>query len=149
MRCGWLRSHSYIPVLVWTYTHAVNSEMQSVYPLILQKRFLYAPFNTLYQSQSNQLTKPQTEENQSELRTYDDKVYRASVQMADAMTLELRGLGIPFFALRRGVVRDGSENGDGDKVGVGVGVGKQILNKDDLRILQRRVLELLQDLCRE
>lgn len=72
--------------------------------------------------------------------------------MAQALTLELRGLGIPFFSLRRDLVLDHSfdskdisqahENGKGDG-------GEKMLTREELAVLQRRMLELLVDLCKE
>ncbi|RAH68997.1 uncharacterized protein BO66DRAFT_376650 [Aspergillus aculeatinus CBS 121060] len=68
------------------------------------------------------------EEDQAELTNYDAKVYRASRQMADAMIAELRGLGIPFFNIRKDLT---------------------LISRQDLLQLQRRILELLLDLCGE
>ncbi|RAK76026.1 uncharacterized protein BO72DRAFT_381092 [Aspergillus fijiensis CBS 313.89] len=68
------------------------------------------------------------EEDQAELTNYDAKVYRASRQMADAMIAELRGLGIPFFNIRKDLT---------------------LITRQDLLQLQRRILELLLDLCGE
>lgn len=85
------------------------------------------------------------EEDQTELRTYDAKIYAASKQMAQALTLELRGLGIPFFSIRRDLVsghENKSNNADDKKQ-------NDKLPRDELSALQRKMLELLQDLCRE
>lgn len=76
------------------------------------------------------------EENAAELKNYDDKVYRASVDMADALVLELRGLGIPFFAIKRDLI-------DSSKAAT------PTIPRRDLETFQRRMLELLQDLCKE
>lgn len=86
--------------------------------------------------------KTQTEQNITELKTYDRKIHAASTQMADALALELRGLGIPFFSLRRDLVYS-----QGQGQGQGQGNGK--ISGDELAILQRKMLELLQDLCKE
>ena len=73
------------------------------------------------------------EELQAERKVYDEKVYMASVQMAEAMDRELRALGIPFFAIRPNLVQyDDNE-----------------LTREALAALQRRMLDLLQDLCCE
>ncbi|KAL4893383.1 hypothetical protein BDV59DRAFT_178124 [Aspergillus ambiguus] len=69
------------------------------------------------------------EDDQAELQHYDAKVYRASRHMADAMTAELRALQIPFFALRPD------------------SAARAALSPEELAALQRRMLELLQDLC--
>ncbi|GES63034.1 hypothetical protein ATEIFO6365_0002072400 [Aspergillus terreus] len=68
------------------------------------------------------------EEDKAELQNYDAKVYRASRQMADAMAAELRALRIPFFTVKPGAGG---------------------LTAEALATLQRRMLELLQDLCGE
>ncbi|OJJ81141.1 uncharacterized protein ASPGLDRAFT_133324 [Aspergillus glaucus CBS 516.65] len=84
------------------------------------------------------------EEDQTELNTYDAKIYAASNQMAQALTLELRGLGIPFFSIKRDLVTDDHKNNDDhDKQ------HKDKLPRDELSALQLRMLELLQDLCKE
>ncbi|CAL5868512.1 uncharacterized protein PFLUO_LOCUS2738 [Penicillium psychrofluorescens] len=73
-------------------------------------------------------------EDRAELTNYDEKVYKASAQMAEAMAAELRGMGIPFF----GTVRNEAVNDDEAK-----------LTASELHHLQSRMLELLQDLCKE
>ncbi|KAF3928673.1 hypothetical protein ABW21_db0201371 [Orbilia brochopaga] len=60
-----------------------------------------------------------------ELATYDEKVYRASQQMYDAMAADLKKLEIPFF-----ILPDAEFPGD----------------KDELPNLRKRVIELLDDL---
>jgi hypothetical protein len=78
-------------------------------------------------------------EDRAELTNYDEKVYNASAQMAEAMAAELRGMGIPFFGtMRKGLVRNEAVNDDEAK-----------LTASELQDLQRRMLELLQDLCKE
>ncbi|RMJ23005.1 hypothetical protein PHISP_06119 [Aspergillus sp. HF37] len=75
----------------------------------------------------------------AELASYDAKVYNASTQMADALVAELKALGVPFFSISPSIVRDG-QNGP---------PAEATLASAELRTLQRRMLELLQDLCRE
>lgn len=76
------------------------------------------------------------------MQRYDAKVYRASKQMAEAMTAELRGLQIPFFSIKSGLVDSSSQNEPSAATG-------EILTKGELSALQLRMLELLQDLCKE
>lgn len=89
-------------------------------------------------------------EDKEELANYDAKVYRASAQMADAMTAELRGLKIPFFVIQKSLIQEPSELGS-----IGVpsqdkgSEGSAKVAKDELASFQRRMLELLQDLCKE
>ncbi|PLB54269.1 hypothetical protein P170DRAFT_442390 [Aspergillus steynii IBT 23096] len=82
------------------------------------------------------------EEDEAELKRYDSKVYRASRQMAEAMAAELRGLQIPFFSIKPGLVDSSSETNSHPLSG-------EILTREELSGLQRRILELLQDLCKE
>ncbi|KAA8642137.1 hypothetical protein EYZ11_008970 [Aspergillus tanneri] len=82
------------------------------------------------------------EEDEAELKRYDAKVYTASKQMAEAMAAELRGLQIPFFSIKPALVTD-SSNSDPSPP------SSETLSPDELSALQRRMLELLQDLCKE
>lgn len=117
--------------------------------LILQKKYLYVGSNIL--SLGSLVDIPcllllQTaEENQAELKNYDSKVYKASRQMAEALTLELRALRIPFFSIKQSSISDGSAK-DGQ---LGQSGNQTTLSKSDLSAFQRRMLELLQDLCKE
>ncbi|KAH0548262.1 hypothetical protein GP486_008032 [Trichoglossum hirsutum] len=91
------------------------------------------------------------EQDAQELRTYETKVYKASVEMAKAMSSELKSLGVPFFGTRSTLVR-GKYSGStaGDPVG-GKGAAEGIdgkVSEQELIILQKRMLELLEDLCR-
>ncbi|KAE8389694.1 hypothetical protein BDV23DRAFT_156710 [Aspergillus alliaceus] len=81
------------------------------------------------------------EEDRAELTNYDMKVYKASKQMADAMMSELRALQIPFFSIKQSLVVD-SAGKAAESLNPGIG-------RDDLAVLRRRMLELLQDLCKE
>ncbi|KAI2732270.1 hypothetical protein CBS147332_1409 [Penicillium roqueforti] len=87
----------------------------------------------------------------AEIATYDAKVHRAAVQMADAIMAELRGLGIPFFTLRKELVQDGPTNTEGSHPGSqtgSTGTSSSPISKSELVKLQQRMLELLEDLCR-
>ncbi|KAL4933632.1 uncharacterized protein BDV17DRAFT_286457 [Aspergillus undulatus] len=98
-------------------------------------------------------------EDATELSSYDTKVHRASRQMADAMLVELKALDVPFFCLSKSLVISGeapagkkmpSEASGDDHAGTPTTADKQgKLSMDELLALQRRMLELLQDLCRE
>ncbi|KAF7589870.1 hypothetical protein BBP40_003582 [Aspergillus hancockii] len=94
------------------------------------------------------------EEDRAELENYDMKVYKASRQMADGMMGELRALQIPFFNIKQSLVLDSAGT---DETGLNAGSlkitgdsgGQHALGRDELAVLRRRTLELLQDLCRE
>lgn len=59
--------------------------------------------------------------------------------MAKAMDGELRGLGIPFFAIKHELVLASPDQKE----------GSWVLERDELVKQQRRILELLEDLCNE
>ncbi|KAJ5577877.1 uncharacterized protein N7459_006841 [Penicillium hispanicum] len=92
-------------------------------------------------------------EDRAELANYDAKVYKASVQMADALIAELRGLKIPFFVLNQRLIQDASTSPPGTTVPSQdqsiIGATSSKLTKHEVAGLQRRMLELLQDLCKE
>lgn len=75
----------------------------------------------------------------NELETFDRKVYKSMVQMAADFDAQLRKLGVPFFAIKHDlVITDGAkEQGQSAK-------GK--LDKGELRELQKRMLQHLEDL---
>lgn len=71
--------------------------------------------------------------------------------MAEALTAELRGLKIPFFVLQRSMILEPSADAENissktDEDGLHT---SPKLTKPELFDLQRRMLELLQDLCKE
>ena len=75
----------------------------------------------------------------SELETYDKKVYKSLNQMAVDFDGQLRKLGVPFFAIKHDLVMTEKTNvrngGEGVK-----------LDKGELRELQKRMLQILEDL---
>ncbi|KAL3463794.1 hypothetical protein BJX64DRAFT_111328 [Aspergillus heterothallicus] len=92
------------------------------------------------------------EEDAAEVQNYDGKVYKASKQMADAMTAELKALQIPFFCLKQGLIINEAADQKGGQGQGPAGVTESTqgrISVDELSALQRRMLELLQDLCRE
>jgi len=92
-----------------------------------------------------------TVQDKEELANYEAKVYKASAQMADAMTAELRGLKIPFFVIQKSLIQESSELDSSEEPSAqGNGCeGSSQVTKAELASLQRRMLELLQDLCKE
>ena len=89
----------------------------------------------------------------AELKRYDMKVYQASIEMVTAMTMELKNLGVPFFGIRVDLLgsqraEETSPNYDARNDIVQKGSTGR-LGGDDLRKLQRRMLELLEDLCKD
>lgn len=78
-----------------------------------------------------------------ELQTFDLKVYKAQMQMVREMNAKLRSLGVPFFGTRSDLVRPASKKLDLTKD------GDEMIDEADLVKLQRRMLEMLEDLCNE
>jgi Protein of unknown function (DUF2458) len=78
------------------------------------------------------------EENEKELKYYDAKVYKSSIDLAKAVDSELRGLNIPFFAVKHSLVASLEKDENPDTI-----------SRDELLALQRRMLELLENLCKE
>ncbi|KAL2855058.1 hypothetical protein BJX68DRAFT_231379 [Aspergillus pseudodeflectus] len=92
------------------------------------------------------------EEDAAEIKYYDGKVYKASKDMANAMTLELKTLHVPFFCIKQslvvGVIADlKGDLGQGHASITGDSQGR--ISVDELSALQQRMMELLQDLCKE
>ncbi|KAJ5497019.1 hypothetical protein N7463_009006 [Penicillium fimorum] len=87
----------------------------------------------------------------AEIATYDAKVHRAAVQMADAIIAELRGLDIPFFTLRKDLVQDIPSTMEGSQPQSqteSTRINSSPITKSELVKLQQRMLELLEDLCK-
>ncbi|GAD93734.1 conserved hypothetical protein [Paecilomyces variotii No. 5] len=95
------------------------------------------------------------EEDRAELSNYDAKVYKASADMSKALDSELRALGIPFFAVNHSLVKaapGGAEKAISESSATHTkpeGSGDGSLSREELSALQRRMLELLQDLCNQ
>jgi len=90
------------------------------------------------------------EDHAAELKRYDMKVYRASTEMAKAMSTELKTLGVPFFGMNPELVmRQSNDPAEGDYDTNDGGGGARKLKEGELMTLQRRMLELLEDMCKE
>ena len=94
---------------------------------------------------------PQTpEEDQAELYRYDRKVHAACTSMIKATTLELKTLGVPFFGVNSDLILRntiGAEDVVISEAGRKAIEGKT--EERELEKLQRKMLELLEDLCKE
>ncbi|KAJ5242442.1 Protein of unknown function DUF2458 [Penicillium citrinum] len=84
-----------------------------------------------------------TKEEKAELDTYDTKVYQASAKMANALISELRSMDIPFFALKQSLILESDHPETTSEP------GNTKLSRSELVDLQRRMLGLLEDLCKE
>jgi hypothetical protein len=89
----------------------------------------------------------------TELEGYDAKVWKAQRDMCEAVERELRGMGIPGFCIREGLVRREGSRGlraiAGEEGGGDGGGGQKSLSVQELVELKRKVLGLLGDLCGE
>ncbi|QKX62435.1 uncharacterized protein TRUGW13939_09596 [Talaromyces rugulosus] len=89
----------------------------------------------------------QTEENAVELAYHDAKVYKAATDLSRTTATELRRLGVPFFAIDESLVIVSTDTNNTNTTEEEK-EGKKI-SKQELAVLKRRMLELLQDLCRD
>lgn len=75
-----------------------------------------------------------TQDLEVELRVYDRKVYRQTHQMIEDFNRRLNQMRIPFFGTRRvALPNDKPKRGE--------------ISAEDLKALQRRMLQHLEDLC--
>ena len=77
--------------------------------------------------------------NQAELEVYDKKVYTGLVAMASDFDRQMRAIGVPFYAIKHDLVilEQGPEK---------AGAAKGRVDKGELRELQKRMLQTLEDL---
>ncbi|KAJ9606989.1 hypothetical protein H2200_009000 [Cladophialophora chaetospira] len=82
----------------------------------------------------------QKKANEAELKAYDEKVYKALCAMVADFDRQLREMGVPFYAIKHELVilKDGPEKTPGEHQGK--------LDKGELRELQKKVCETLEDL---
>ena len=74
--------------------------------------------------------------------------------MVNASTGELKALGVPFFALRKDLISPDNDGNDAHihdnmEIDGASRSGEQKLRLEELYSLQRRVIELLEDLCND
>lgn len=93
-------------------------------------------------------TKTGPEAAADELRTYDLKVYKAQHQMVKEMSNRLKAHSVPFFGTRSDLVRRQSKGGEMEVAGV-KGAPDGRIDEAELVRLQRRMLDLLEDLCKD
>jgi len=94
-------------------------------------------------------TKSGSDEAVEELKTFEMKVYRAQHQMVKEMSAKLKSLGVPFFGTKTELVRKPGT----DPTPIGgfgaPGETRKLINEIELVELQRRMLNLLEELCDE
>ncbi|GAB7339441.1 hypothetical protein MBLNU457_6071t1 [Dothideomycetes sp. NU457] len=107
--------------------------------------------NTILKSIGGSVTdnghNPQTqEEKDTELLEFDTKVYRAQVQMNDAMTAELKSLGVPFFGTLPECIRTTTSN---DQMTDARPKWSPLISREAHRELQRRMITHLEDMYKD
>ncbi|KAI9837158.1 MAG: hypothetical protein M1837_003119 [Sclerophora amabilis] len=88
-----------------------------------------------------------SEEDARELILYDAKVYKASVEMVQAMNVKLNGLGVPFFGTKSQLIRKRKTALEVESCGDVALAGT--VDEEELVNLQRKMVELLEDMCKE
>ncbi|KAF3491120.1 uncharacterized protein GIQ15_00637 [Arthroderma uncinatum] len=97
---------------------------------------------------TNQPHEAAPQEDELEIKHYDDKVYKASTEMSKALDSELKALGIPFFAIKQDLIRPSPSDGSSKPEDVNSSTDNCI-TPEEATVLRQRMLELLQDLCKE
>lgn len=88
-------------------------------------------------------------DNQAELAEYDLKIYTAQQSMEEAMTAELKGLGVPFFGTDVSlVVSDGYSIAE-KRLPEVLPKWSPIITESELLALRRRMVGHLEDLYRD
>ncbi|KAF2086729.1 hypothetical protein K490DRAFT_43651 [Saccharata proteae CBS 121410] len=84
-----------------------------------------------------------------ELEAYDMKVWRASRQMVDAMTAQLKNLGVPFFGVVPEKIMSAEEASSGQLRSYQPTSSRPTrITEEELLALQRKMLEYLEDMYR-
>jgi len=85
------------------------------------------------------------EEKDAELHEFDIKIYRAQVQMNDAMASELKSLGVPFFGTRTECIKSRSD----EQAVETRPKWSPLVTTEALRELQRRMICHLEDMYKD
>jgi len=86
---------------------------------------------------------------QAELAEYDRKLYSAQASMEEAMTAELKGLGVPFFGTDSNlVVPDGYDVGK-EQLPESHPRWSTLVTESELLALRRRIVGHLEDLYKD
>ena len=84
------------------------------------------------------------EKKEKELNEFDAKIWRAQCKMDEAMTMELKGLGVPFFGTEKKLIVKDEE--DVSKMPVANVKWSPYITEAQLEILQKKMVEYLEDL---
>ncbi|KAJ5902323.1 hypothetical protein N7495_002851 [Penicillium taxi] len=85
-----------------------------------------------------------TKEDEAEIKRFDLQVHSACVDLEKAFEAEMRGFNIPFFVLKSNLIQDEPSTEIKSVEGV-----PSKLSKSELVNLKRRMLVLLNDLCKD
>ncbi|KAL0264164.1 hypothetical protein SLS55_000110 [Diplodia seriata] len=81
--------------------------------------------------------------NVEQLKAYDRKVHKAQTEMFNAMSGQLKSLGVPFFGVKPELITKGDE-GSGPASGP-----KTKVTEIELQKLQRKMIEYLEDMYKD
>ena len=88
-------------------------------------------------------------DDKEELRTYDLKVWRAAEKMEGAMMKELESLGVPFFGLEEGLLLNDTKGVPKPKTKAAAGDRTRRISRSELKTLQMRMIQHLEDLYKD
>ena len=86
---------------------------------------------------------------QAELATFDRKVHAAQRSMEVAMTIELKGLGVPFFGTNEELVLPDSDADSKPQAPDGHAKWSPLVTTDELLQMRRKMIGHLEDLYRD
>ena len=89
------------------------------------------------------------EEHDAELVLYDRKIYAAQRSMEDAMSIEMKGLGVPFFGTDVKLVVPDDYNLTKENTSDSHAKWSPLVTESELLTLRRRMVGHLEDLYRD
>lgn len=105
--------------------------------------------STLGHCSAQKPSKQTEEEKHAELAAFDVKIYHAQVQMEQAMSAELKGLGVPFFGTKQELVLADDHATAGRDPPETKPKWSLKVTREDLLELRRRMVRHLEDLYRD
>ena len=88
-------------------------------------------------------------ENEAELAGYDRKIHSAQRSMEDAMTVEMKGLGVPFFGTDVKLVVSDGYDVTKEQLPESHARWSPLITESELLTLRRRMVGHLEDLYRD
>jgi len=93
--------------------------------------------------------RPGPESAAEELKTFDMKVYRAQHQMVKEFSVKLRNMGVPFFGTRSDLIRKADSDPVPGSKPKDLQASMKSITEKELVELQRKMLGLLEEMCRD